>query len=121
LATAPPIDARDLRFWFGGPGDPHPPKQNGPALQALLGWVDACARHGELSLSQPELVEVARRAPDGRLARRLAALGRAPDLGLGGWAWYRIWTGEKIGEVASALHRRLRSHLRRWIGRRKGP
>jgi hypothetical protein len=121
LATAPPVDARDLRFWFGGPGDPHPPKQNGPALEALLGWIDAGARRGELPVSQPELVALAQRAPGGRLARRLEALGRAPDLGLGSWAWYRIRAGQEIGEGMEALRRRLRlrSRLRLWIGPHK--
>jgi glycosyltransferase involved in cell wall biosynthesis len=118
LATAPPFDLRDLRYWFGGPGEPKPPEQNAPALEALLGWIDAAARRGELPISQPELVALAERAPDGRLARRLGALGRAPDLGLGRWAWYRIRASQEIGEELAALRRRLRlrSRLSRWIG-----
>jgi glycosyltransferase involved in cell wall biosynthesis len=115
LATAPPIDAGDLRFWFGGPGDPPPAKQNGPALQALLGWIDAGARRGELLVSQPELVELARRAPQGRLARRIEALGRAPDLRPGRWTWVRIWAVQGIAEATAALRRRV--GLRRWISR----
>ncbi len=121
LVTAPPIDARDLRFWFGGPGDPHPPKQNGPALLELLRRVDAGARRGHLLLAQPELEELARRAPDGPLALRLEALGRAPDLVLGRWAWYRIRTAERIRGAMAALRRGLRAGLRRrWTGRREG-
>jgi hypothetical protein len=117
LATAPPIDAFDLRFWFGGPGDPPPAKQNGPVLQALLGWIDAGARRGELPVSQPELVELARRAPQGRLARRIEALGRAPDLRPGRWAWVRIWAVQSLAEAIAALRRR--AGLRRWISRRE--
>jgi hypothetical protein len=115
LATAPPIDARDLRFWVGAPGDPLPPKQNGPALQALLGWIDAGVRRGELPVSQPELVELARRAPQGRLARRIEALGRAPHLQPGLRAWARIWAVQSIAEAIAALRRRvaLRSRISR--------
>jgi glycosyltransferase involved in cell wall biosynthesis len=119
LVTAPPVDARDLRFWLGEPADPLPSEKNGPALQALLGWIDAAARRGDLMVSQPELLELVRRAPDGQLARRLGALGRAPDLGLGRWAWYRIWAGQKIGEAMVALRRR--ASPRRWIRRREDP
>lgn len=117
LATAPPIDAGDLRFWFGEPGDPPPAKQNGPALQALLGWIDAGARRGELRVSQPELVELARRAPQGRLARRIEALGRAPDLRPGRWAWVRIWVVQSLAEAIAVLRRRARSWRR--ISRRE--
>jgi len=117
LATAPPIDAFDLRFWFGGPGDPPPAKQNGPALQALLGWIDAAAWRGELPVSQPELVELARRAPHGRLARRIEALGCAPDLQPGRWAWLRIWAVQSLSEAIAALRRRV--GLRRLLSRRE--
>jgi hypothetical protein len=89
LATAPPIDAGDLRFWFGEPGDPPPAKQNGPALQALLG-IDAGAWRGILGLAG---WRVSRGAPGARATHRGSGTRAGPRSGAGpGFAsgWSRV-------------------------------